>query len=242
MHRYLLIFLSFTLLNSCFSLDASEEHMEIDCKCEAYSQGGKFYIKAKDGYIEPSGKKINGKLMYGYILTNDKCEIIFPFEFDKASAFSEGLAAVKKQSKWGFIDSTGKIALPFEYIDVREFDDGMCAVKVDSLWAFINKQGQIVIHPKYKATFDFSANVCFVQKSNSKWALINRKGNLVPGPEIDTIENIWPGPDSQEAWVIVNGIKLAFSAKDGKYAFFKDIKNWSQIDSIALTKYVAIPN
>lgn len=35
-------------------------------------------------------------------------------EFDEIDTFSEGLAAVKKDDKWGFIDKTGRVVVPIE--------------------------------------------------------------------------------------------------------------------------------
>ncbi len=36
-------------------------------------------------------------------------------EYDNMNCLSEGLAGVKKDNKWGFIDNTGKVIIDFEY-------------------------------------------------------------------------------------------------------------------------------
>jgi hypothetical protein len=41
-----------------------------------------------------------------------------PLEYENAWSFSEGLAAVLKGDKLGFIDTKGRIAVPFIYDDV----------------------------------------------------------------------------------------------------------------------------
>lgn len=62
----------------------------------------------------------NDEDKYGYADQNGN--MVVQFMYDKAFAFSEGLAAVIKDGKCGFIDIHGKVILPFEYkIKDREF-------------------------------------------------------------------------------------------------------------------------
>ena len=44
-----------------------------------------------------------------------------------ANDFSEGLASVNKDGKWGFIDKTGKVIIPFIYeiYNPEEFHEGL---------------------------------------------------------------------------------------------------------------------
>jgi len=53
-------------------------------------------------------------------------EAIAP-QYEDAQEFSEGLAAVKKDGKWGYIDETGKVVIPFQYDVAYVFNEG-CAV------------------------------------------------------------------------------------------------------------------
>ncbi|MDJ0515966.1 MAG: WG repeat-containing protein [Trichodesmium sp. MO_231.B1] len=58
----------------------------------------------------------------------------FPYSFDNAnysSSFSEGLAAVKKDGKWGYIDKTGKIVIPYQFDDAYGFQQGLAKVIVN---------------------------------------------------------------------------------------------------------------
>ena len=45
--------------------------------------------------------------------------------YDEAMTFSEGMAAVKLDGKWGFIDSTGNVAIPLKYADAMSFHDSI---------------------------------------------------------------------------------------------------------------------
>lgn len=48
--------------------------------------------------------------------------------YEDAKGFSEGLAAVKKNGKWGFIDETGKVVIDFKYDYAGSFDEGYAVV------------------------------------------------------------------------------------------------------------------
>ncbi len=48
--------------------------------------------------------------------------------YDAAGYFYEGLAAVKKDGKWGYIDETGKTVIDFKYDYAGEFNEGYAVV------------------------------------------------------------------------------------------------------------------
>ena len=54
-------------------------------------------------------------------------EFIAP-KYEDASAFYEGLAAVKQNGKWGYIDETGKTVIPFQYDLALQFSEGKAVV------------------------------------------------------------------------------------------------------------------
>ena len=60
------------------------------------------------------------------------------------SGFSNGLAAVKKDGKWGFINKQNVLVIPCQYAEVKAFQaDGTCDVKTTSgTWIVIDKEGK----------------------------------------------------------------------------------------------------
>lgn len=48
--------------------------------------------------------------------------------YDNALYFSEGLAAVKQNGKYSFIDKTGKVIIPLEYDDANSFSKNLAKV------------------------------------------------------------------------------------------------------------------
>lgn len=68
--------------------------------------------------------------------------------YDDISPFYDGLAAVEKDDKWGFIDKTGNVHIDLIYYTVEDFDDyGNAQVQSaeDYKWGLINKNKNMVL-------------------------------------------------------------------------------------------------
>jgi hypothetical protein len=115
----------------------------------------------------------NGK--YGF---KDKQtgEVIAPAKYNFALDFSEGLAAVKLNDKWGFIDETGKVLIPFKYDDAGDFLGGLARVALNGKWGFIDKNRKEVIELKYDFVTPFFDGFAEV-KLNDKECCIDKQGN-----------------------------------------------------------------
>ena len=100
--------------------------------------------------------------------------IISP-EYEGSRGFSNGLAAVKKNGKWGYINNMGKMTVPPIYIEVRDFHEGKAAVKTDKGWGYINLDNKMIIPDKFYDARDFSEGVAAV-KSSIKTDKINDDG------------------------------------------------------------------
>lgn len=61
--------------------------------------------------------------------------------------FSEGLAAVKTDGGWGFIDGTGKMVIDAQFDEARDFEDGLAFVGILGKEAYITKTGEFVVDP-----------------------------------------------------------------------------------------------
>lgn len=92
-------------------------------------------------------------------------------KLDEVGPFSEGLAAVRKDGKWGFIDEDGNLVIEFrndvvwnqnadesqgdiKAIRYPKFKNGLCAIqeiKDEGIpyYGFMDTQGNIVVEPEY---------------------------------------------------------------------------------------------
>ena len=82
-------------------------------------------------------------------------------QYEDADSFNEGLAAVKKDGKWGYIDETGKTVIPFEYDYAFPFSEGL---------AVVAKYGTSHLDDKY-TEHNISGDDCYY------WYVIDSKKN-----------------------------------------------------------------
>ncbi len=69
--------------------------------------------------------------------------------------FSEGLIVAQKGEKFGFVDSTGRLAIPFDFEWACAFKNGLAWVQKKDRYGFIDKSGKTVIPFKYGSAYDY---------------------------------------------------------------------------------------
>lgn len=104
--------------------------------------------------------------------------LVIPYQYDGADAFSEGLAVVEKEGKWGYIDKKGDVIIPFLYEFANSFSEGMAAVQKEGRWGYIDKKGNEVVPCQYDFVSNFSDGLGKVEK-NSKYGFVNNRGEVV---------------------------------------------------------------
>ncbi len=73
---------------------------------------------------------------------------VIPCRYNRVGRFSEGLAAVDAEGKWGFIDKGGQMVIPalFEVgYETPIFSEGLVAVQQAGKWGFADRTGNMVI-------------------------------------------------------------------------------------------------
>jgi hypothetical protein len=109
--------------------------------------------------------------------------------FDYNEGFHNNLASVRKDGKWGFVDTTGKLVIPFEYDLTNGFRDNLALVKKNGLWGYIDTSGRIIIEPQFTQANDFYFNLAAVEKED-KYGYIDRTGNLIIPPVYQFADNL----------------------------------------------------
>lgn len=125
-------------------------------------------------------------------------------KYDKLDDFSEGLAAVCKNNKWGFIDKLGKEVISCKYDEVSDFKFGVSVVKSNDKEGIINIYGEIVAPIKYDWIDSFSFGDSLTRASlNENQGILNKEGKIIIPFEYEEIFNFEEG--------------LVLARKDGKY-------------------------
>lgn len=139
-------------------------------------------------------------------LTPDFCNAVK--QYDVVQTFHDGMAAVLKDGKWGYISSDGKevitCSIPKQYdvcIDredygffrdngyIRNFSEGMVPVAKETSgakhnyervlkWGYMNKEGKLVVDYIYDEAADFSEGLAWVANDEYQ-GFIDKQGNKV---------------------------------------------------------------
>ncbi len=103
-------------------------------------------------------------------------DFIIPLgQYDDVGSFSEGLCAVKKGDKWGFVDKNGQIVISPAYDKASFFQEGLASVQIDKMWGAIDRNGKMVIKPAFGWSFVFYDGVATVY-DGGKFCYINTAG------------------------------------------------------------------
>jgi hypothetical protein len=121
--------------------------------------------------------------LYGFKTYDD--DVTITPRFLDANSFSNGLAAVKVFTKWGYIDKMGELVITPAYDKAEDFIDDFAMVGVRSEanmfaknWGIINKKGEIVIPLEYQEVKDLDGGF-FAVKKNDFWAFAKDTGEVI---------------------------------------------------------------
>lgn len=121
--------------------------------------------------------KLELKKKFGYIELNSLTQTI-PLLFDRADDFSENLACVSNNRKWGFIDKQGKEVIPLVYDGAESFSEGLAIIKIKNKFGFIDKNGNIVIPAIFNNAESFKNSKAKVWKKDTPF-YINKNGECI---------------------------------------------------------------
>ena len=106
-------------------------------------------------------------------------------DYDEISFFREGLAKVKKDGKYGYIDRAGKEVIPCQYDDADRFNIGLAAVSKDGKYGYIDRMGKEVIPFKYfHARSFFDNGLAVVSEHDDIYTKVITSGHVCFGHRI----------------------------------------------------------
>jgi len=125
----------------------------------------------------------------GYINHNGEW-IITPMynegqEYDSLS----GLAMVKINNKWGYVDINGKLSFFGETEKTYSFSEGLAIGRKDDKVGFLNNKGQWVFPPQFEIAHPFKNGYAAVN-IDGLWGIIDKDGNWILKPAFKQIGNI----------------------------------------------------
>lgn len=163
---------------------------------------GKAAVSEKEGewyFVDTSGKKVSdtkyqevnlnldgsylkNDVMFAksdgkYKLYDKEGKRVGSFECDDVDVITEdGIVAFKKNDKWGFVDTTGKVIVEPQFDSAKSFSNGLAAVCQGERWGFADQEGNIVIDCQFfDADYFNSERNCLVKSTPGDWQMIALK-------------------------------------------------------------------
>lgn len=140
-----------------------------DGSLSIFEEDGKYGLKDKGGEVVLSPIYDEVKHKYtgrGYLIkegnkwgaVNERCEWIFPLEYDDISICYEGGHYIKKNGKWGYVDDNGKEIIPKRYDEVYLCSCNMIRLKLDEKYGYYNMKESKLYPIKYDDA-DYFSNI-----------------------------------------------------------------------------------
>ena len=104
------------------------------------------------------------KFGYCRYLSLETKEQIFPETYERAMPFSEGLAAVSADGRFGYIDSNGKIVIKPAFDLAGPFTNGLAEVLIGRQVGVIDRSGKIKVPPQFGRALPFTKDILLVQE------------------------------------------------------------------------------
>ena len=147
----------------------------VDSRSGIINKKGEEIIPCDYGFVENLSGGIAVKSSGGNRLYFDKSgKEITKYEY--IDCFSEGLADVKINGKWGYINKRRKVVIPCKYDRTCSFNEGLACVNADEKWGYIDKTGREIVPCQYKDANDFSDGLARVWRENGACVYIDKKG------------------------------------------------------------------
>lgn len=172
---------------------------EYDYVLSIYNETEIIGYKAVDGlnciFFDKNGKQIS----------NDY------FDSDSSFGFGDGLYVIKKDDKFGYMNTNGEIVISPQYDKATTFENGIACIQYNNEYGCIDKQGKTVVEPQFDEMKNFSEDLAAI-KISGKWGYIDKSGKIKISPIYDEADNFSDGIAKVET-----NNKIGYIDKSGKY-------------------------
>jgi hypothetical protein len=112
-------------------------------------------------------------------------------KYDNVWDAAEGLAAVKKDDKWGFVDTSGTVVIPIQFDDPATFKQGYTQVRKEGKAGVIDKKGTVLVPFQYDYIGSYNDGVFSARDFNNKYGFIDSAGKIIIPFEYDEVNISW---------------------------------------------------
>ncbi len=130
--------------------------------------------------------------------------------------FKNGLIGVKVGEKWGFLNTSGKLAIPAKYDDVSEFSDGYATAKSGSTYLILDAQGKetLIQQAGILDINEFSENLASFRAMDKNFGFLAPDGKVVITPQYESVGKFVNGL----AWAKTSSGSIGYINSKGEWA------------------------
>jgi len=112
-------------------------------------------------------------------------------QYDNVWDVAEGMAAVKKGDKWGFVNTSGKLVIPIQFDDPNTFNKGYTQVSKGGKAGIIDKTGKVLVPFQYDYIGSYNDGLFSTRDMRNKYGFIDSTGKVVIPFEYDEVNISW---------------------------------------------------
>ncbi len=164
--------------------------------CSEFSSEGFASVQSIDNeqyyFIDKKGLKLSTEITSFKLPGHES----YGIGFRNIKGFKNGLVAILKDNKWGYLNTSGKLFIPMKYDIASEFKDGYAIVKSMNKYMVLNTKGEefvvqgseefIIVRPFYDGLAAFRAK-------NKKWGFIGTDGKIAIEATYEHVNNFSTG-------------------------------------------------
>ncbi|MEZ4986649.1 MAG: WG repeat-containing protein [Saprospiraceae bacterium] len=165
---------------------------------------------------------------WGFI--NRAGNLVVVDQFDEVRSFQDGLALVRRNGRWAYIQADGKQAFTATFRAAWPFQGKWArAQQDDGLFGYINRKGEWALSPRYEELGDWAEGMAFFREGDL-YGYIDTNGTTVVAPQFEKAADFIEG-----AAIVASNGKYGLIDKQGKFLIecrFKQIKRLSTPDRL----------
>ncbi len=119
---------------------------------------------------------------YSFGFMDSLGKMVLESQFEGAGQFKHGLAPVKKNGLWGYINRKGEVVIPFQFKDAEPFSDDPILAPVEDNnelseknWGYIDQKGEWVVKPSFYNATVFRNGVAEVVTTKFKFKQVSKR-------------------------------------------------------------------
>lgn len=141
-------------------------------------------------------------------------------KYQELGSFSDGLARVGRNGKYGYMNIKGEEIIPCSYTDADDFSNGVARVRIDGKTKYIDINGNVVPSPNTQSSVAAnlqSSNGLTIKDVNGKYGYADANGKIVIPCKYDGAKPFRNGYAAVEKYEYINGAPVMSDEYDPRW-------------------------